>query len=74
MNSITHGELFVNEDYNGYDLSYLAVRYLLEKKTKEEIQEMVKNSEKVLEIGENVLASTIDYYQEKLDINNEKND
>ena len=35
---------------------------------------MIKNSEKVLEIGENVLASAIDYYQEKLDINNEKND
>ena len=74
INSITHGELFVNEEYNGYDLSYLAVRYLLEIKTKEEIQEMIKNSEKVLEIGENVLASAIDYYQEKLDINNEKND
>ena len=74
INSITHGELFVNEDYNGYDLSYLAVRYLLEIKTKEEIQEMIKNSEKVLEIGENILASAIDYYQEKLDINNETND
>ena len=32
INDLNHGKSFVNENYNGYDLSYLVVRYLIEKK------------------------------------------
>ena len=30
MNTLEHGNSFVNEDYNGYDLSYLSIKYLSE--------------------------------------------
>ena len=71
INQLSHGEMFVNEEYNGYELSYLAVRYLLETKTKDEIHEMIKNSHKVIEIGNEILPSAITYFKNKLEINNQ---
>lgn len=69
MNTLTHGNLFVNKEYNGYDLSYLAVRYLLETKSKEEIHEIISDSNKVIQIGENILPQALSYYTNKLTIN-----
>lgn len=69
MNQLTHGAMFVNEEYNGYDLSYLAVRYLLETKSKNEIHEIIKNSDKALELGKDVLPCAMSYYSNKLFIN-----
>ena len=71
INQLSHGEMFVNEEYNGYELSYLAVRYLLETKTKDEIHEMIKNSHKAIEIGNEILPSAITYFKNKLEINNQ---
>lgn len=69
MNQLTHGEMLVNEEYNGYDLSYLAVRYLLETKSKNEIHEIIRNSDKALELGKDVLPCAMSYYSNKLFIN-----
>ena len=71
INQLSHGEMFVNEEYNGYELSYLAVRYLLETKTKDEIHEMIKNSHKAIEIGNEILPSALTYFKNKLEINNQ---
>ena len=71
MNQLSHGEMFVNEEYNGYELSYLAVRYLLETKSKDEIHEMIKNSYKALEIGNEILPCALNYFKTKLEINNQ---
>ena len=71
MNQLSHGEMFVNEEYNGYELSYLAVRYLLETKSKDEIHEMIKNSYKALEIGNEILPCALNYFKIKLEINNQ---
>ena len=68
MNQLDHGAMFVNEEYNGYDLSYLAVRYLLEPKSKNEIHEIIRNSDKALELGKDVLPCAISYYSNKLSI------
>ena len=69
MNQLNHGAMFVNEEYNGYDLSYLAVRYLLETKSKNEIHEIIRNSDKALELGKDVLPCAMSYYSNKLFIN-----
>ena len=69
MNQLAHGEIFVNEEYNGYDLSYISVRYLLETKSKDEIHEIVSNSNKALEIGEDILPYALNYYLNKFSIN-----
>lgn len=63
MNSLTHGNLFVNENYNGYDLSYLCVRYLIETKEPVEFQKILRNYEYAIKIGENVLEEAINYYK-----------
>lgn len=71
MNQLSHGEMFVNEEYNGYELSYLAVRYLLETRSKDEIHEMIKSSYKALEIGNEILPCALNYFKTKLEINNQ---
>ena len=71
INQLRHGEMFVNEEYNGYELSYLAVRYLLETKSKDEIHEMIKNSDKALEIGNEILPCALNFFKTKLEINNQ---
>ena len=59
----------MNNSYDGYSLSYVTVRYLLETKPKQEIAEITKNSEKALELGTVILPEAIDYYKEKFSIN-----
>ena len=68
MNTLIHGEKFVNKEYNGYDLSYLAVRYLLETREKEEIRELIRNSDKVLELGQEVLPCAMEYFSNKISV------
>lgn len=63
LNSLIHGNNFVNDDYDGYLLSYLSVRYLLETKSEEEILQMIKLSEKAIELGPEILSRAINYYQ-----------
>lgn len=62
MNEITHGETFCNENYNGYDLSYLCVRYLRENLSLEGISKLMKNFDKIKEIGEVILEDAFKYY------------
>ena len=69
INTLVHGTQFMNNSYDGYSLSYVTVRYLLETKPKQEIAEITKNSEKVLELGTVILPEAIDYYKEKFSIN-----
>ena len=64
LNDLIHGSKFVNDDYNGYPLSYLSVRYLLETKTDEELLQMIKFSEKAKELGPEILSKAINYYQQ----------
>lgn len=69
INTLVHGTQFMNNSYDGYSLSYVTVRYLLETKPKQEIAEITKNSEKALELGMVILPEAVDYYKEKFSIN-----
>lgn len=65
LNDIEHGELFCNENYNGYDLCYLAIRYLSEIMDKKDFFDLMSNFEKIKKIGNSVLIDMFSYYDEK---------
>ena len=68
INELAHGKEFVNEDYNGYDLSYLAVRYMLETMPHDDILSTIKENEAARLLGQNVLENAIQYYSNKPEI------
>ncbi len=64
INDLNHGKSFVNENYNGYDLSYLVVRYLIENNSQEDFYLIMKSKNKIRNIGENILETAIGYYHD----------
>jgi hypothetical protein len=68
MNDLKHGSTFKNEHYDGYDLVYLCVRYLIETMSNSEFQKVLKNYDLSIKIGKNVLTDAIKYYKEKFRI------
>ena len=62
INDLNHGKSFVNENYNGYDLSYLVVRYLIENNSDEDFYLIMKSKKTIKDIGENILNIAISYY------------
>lgn len=65
LNCIKHGNTFCNEFYNGYDLSYLCVRYLSEILTKEDFKGLIFNSDRITEYGKTILEDMMEYYDDK---------
>lgn len=68
MNDLIHGKIFVNDDYNGYNLSYFVVRYMLESMSYEDILSTIKESKKVKLLGQNILNDAIQYYSKKFEL------
>ncbi len=66
MNHIEHGNTFCNDDYNGYYLSYIAIRYLSEILSETEFKNLMANFDKIKKIGENVITNAFEYYEEKI--------
>lgn len=66
LNEIEHGTSFCNNNYNGYDLSYLCIRYLSEIMTNEEFQNLMSNFPKIKEYGINIVENMFDYYDKTL--------
>lgn len=62
LNEIEHGTSFCNNNYNGYDLSYLCIRYLREIMTNEEFQNLMSNFPKIKEYGINIIENMFAYY------------
>lgn len=67
MNSLEHGNSFVNEDYNGYDLSYLAIRYLSEVLSAEQFKNLMSDFSKISQLGDDIIQKIFSYYDEKLE-------
>lgn len=74
INGINHGQEFVNENYNGYKLGYICAYYLREVLSVEEFKELLKNPDKVQEIGQTVLKDAFDYYNKKYKLVEEEKD
>lgn len=66
LQGLKHGSAFVNENYNMYDLSFLAIRYLFDTKSEEEIYHIVIDTEKSNELGKTIMACMFKYYDKIL--------
>ncbi len=66
LNEIKHGKSFCNENYNGYNLSYLCVRYLSEILTEEEFKDLMSNFEMIENYGKSILTDMFQYYDNKI--------
>ena len=67
MNTLEHGNSFVNEDYNGYDLSYLSIKYLSEVLSAEQFKDLMSDFKKISQLGNNIIHKMFSYYDEKLE-------
>lgn len=65
LNELKHGNTFYNDDYNGYDLSYLSVRYLSEILGLEEFRNLMSDFSTIKEYGDSVITMMFEYYDAK---------
>lgn len=63
LNLIKHGIEFVNNRYDGYLLSYISVKYLIEMYGNEEFLKLIENKEKIMKIGNNIIKNAVKYYE-----------
>ena len=66
LNNLKHGSSFCNDEYNGYDLSYLSVRYLNEILNSEDFKKLMSDFSTIKEYGNNLIYRMFDYYDLKL--------
>ncbi len=67
MNSLEHGNSFVNENYNGYDLSYLSIKYLSEVLSAEQFKDLMSDFAKINQLSDNIIQKMFSYYDTKLE-------
>lgn len=66
LNEIEHGDSFCNDNFNGYDLSYLAVRYLSETLNSNEFRKLMINFLDIKHIGTDIIEKMFDYYDKRI--------
>lgn len=67
MNSLEHGSSFVNKEYNGYDLSYLSIKYLSEVLSADQFKDLMSDFSKISQLGDGIIQKMFSYYDEKLE-------
>jgi len=70
LNDLEHGNLFCNDDYNGYDLCYLAIRYLSEILNKNEFKELMYNLDEIIQLGNDIAHKMFIYFDDKFNYSN----
>lgn len=66
MNALEHGDSFVNQNYNGYDLSFLAIKYISEILSTEQFKCLMSDFEKINKLGDDIIQQMFKYYDEEL--------
>jgi hypothetical protein len=66
LNELAHGNSFETEDYSGYELSLLSVKYLFDTLPIDEFKNLMHDTQKINEYGKIVVESAFKYYNEKL--------
>lgn len=69
LNELKHGTSFENDNYSGYNLSLLSVKYLYETLGHEEFKKLMHDNDRIIEYGETVVQDSINYYKNKIDNN-----
>lgn len=67
MNSLEHGNSFVNENYNGYVLSYLSIKYLSEVLSADQFKDLMADFSKISQLGDGLIQKMFSYYDAKLE-------
>ena len=67
MNNLKHGNSFVNDGYNGYDLSYLAIKYLSDILSAKQFKDLMSDFKKISQLGDDIIQKMFSYYDEKLE-------
>ena len=62
LNNLSHGSNFQTSNYSGYNLSYIAIRYLWETLSDNDFKELMSDFEKIEKYGESILEEALDYY------------
>ena len=65
LNDIEHGNLFYNDKYNGYDLSYLAIKYLNDILNQEEFVKLMSDFSNIRKYGKDIVTNMFAYYDKK---------
>lgn len=62
LNDLEHGDSFCNDKYNGYDLSYLSIRYLSETLESEKFIKLMSDFSLIKKMGNDIVNIMFDYY------------
>ena len=73
LNDLEHGNSFCSDEYNGYDLSYLSIKYLNEILSTEKFRQLMSDFLGIQEYGNNLVYKMFDYYDEQFKIERRKN-
>ena len=66
LNKLSHGSDFETEDYSGYKLSLLAVKYLYDKLGIDGFKEIISSNNTIIELGNNIIEAAFSFYDEEL--------
>ena len=65
LNDLVHGDSFINNEYNGYNISYLSVKYLSEKLKYSDFKKLMSDFSSIKKYGENISVEMFNYYDKK---------
>jgi len=68
LNKLIHGSFFCNEYYNGYDLSYIAIRYLNELLNESDFIGLLGDFEQIKNHGKTIVNDMFAYYDKKFNL------
>lgn len=68
LNELSHGSKFETEEYSGYRLSLIAVKYLYDELGMDGFKKLLYDTNKICEYGEKVLSNIFKKYREGSDI------
>lgn len=57
LNDISHGESFNNDNYNGYLLSLIAVKYIYDELGVDGFRKLMYNEDRIIKYGETILSN-----------------
>lgn len=66
LNELSHGSSFETEDYSGYNLSLLAIKYLYDKLGFDEFKKIISNNNIITEFGNRIIEEAFNYYDNEL--------
>ena len=65
LNVLRHGSSFETDEYSGYNLSLLAVKYLYDKLGIDEFKNLILNNNRIIEFGSNIVEEAFAYYDKE---------